>query len=208
MLRTAPGNRRCLQSSPARGPDRPSTSGDRAPESEPREATTRRGPVGPRAPISMVGLAAFGAMNAMLGSGASDRGGCGRFGWNRQLRSLPLTARTYSGRRYFVTGVHDGRSEPAVSVRLRRGLGVCLNELGVGCGLTALSSAGGLLPFAAALDSSLRPPADAGTRSDRRSRPGLRPRSSRASARTWFPDHRAGWMKSDSARPGPSLTGS
>ena len=42
----------------------------------------------------MVGLAAFGAMNAVLGSGAriaAERS----VGWNRQLRLTPLTARTY-----------------------------------------------------------------------------------------------------------------
>jgi ABC-2 type transport system permease protein len=42
----------------------------------------------------MVGLAAFGAMNAMLSTGAriaDERGS----GWNRQLRLTPLTARSY-----------------------------------------------------------------------------------------------------------------
>jgi ABC-2 type transport system permease protein len=42
----------------------------------------------------MVGLAAFGAMNAVLGSGAriaAERS----VGWNRQLRLTPLTTRTY-----------------------------------------------------------------------------------------------------------------
>jgi ABC-2 type transport system permease protein len=42
----------------------------------------------------MVGLAAFGTMNAMLSAGAriaSER----TTGWNRQLRITPLTARTY-----------------------------------------------------------------------------------------------------------------
>jgi ABC-2 type transport system permease protein len=42
----------------------------------------------------MVGLAAFGAMNAVLGSGAriaAERS----VGWNRQLRLTPLSARTY-----------------------------------------------------------------------------------------------------------------
>jgi ABC-2 type transport system permease protein len=42
----------------------------------------------------MVGLAAFGAMNAVLGSGAriaAERA----VGWNRQLRLTPLTTRTY-----------------------------------------------------------------------------------------------------------------
>jgi ABC-2 type transport system permease protein len=42
----------------------------------------------------MVGLAAFGAMNAVLGSGAriaAER----QVGWNRQLRLTPLSTRTY-----------------------------------------------------------------------------------------------------------------
>jgi ABC-2 type transport system permease protein len=42
----------------------------------------------------MVGLAAFGSMNAMLGTGAriaAER----QVGWNRQLRTTPLTTRTY-----------------------------------------------------------------------------------------------------------------
>jgi ABC-2 type transport system permease protein len=42
----------------------------------------------------MVGLAAFGAMNAVLGSGAriaTERS----VGWNRQLRLTPLSSRTY-----------------------------------------------------------------------------------------------------------------
>jgi ABC-2 type transport system permease protein len=42
----------------------------------------------------MVGLVAFGAMNAVLGSGAriaSER----QVGWNRQLRLTPLSTRTY-----------------------------------------------------------------------------------------------------------------
>jgi len=42
----------------------------------------------------MVGLAAFGSMNAMLATGAriaAER----QVGWNRQLRTTPLTTRTY-----------------------------------------------------------------------------------------------------------------
>jgi ABC-2 type transport system permease protein len=42
----------------------------------------------------MVGLAAFGSMNAMLATGvriAAER----QVGWNRQLRTTPLTPRTY-----------------------------------------------------------------------------------------------------------------
>ena len=42
----------------------------------------------------MIGLAAFGSMNAMLSTGAriaAERS----VGWNRQLRTTPLTTRTY-----------------------------------------------------------------------------------------------------------------
>jgi ABC-2 type transport system permease protein len=42
----------------------------------------------------MVGLAAFGAMNAMLSSGARIAGERA-VGWNRQLRITPLSTRTY-----------------------------------------------------------------------------------------------------------------
>ena len=42
----------------------------------------------------MVGLAAFGTMNAMLSTGARIAGERA-VGWNRQLRITPLTTRTY-----------------------------------------------------------------------------------------------------------------
>ena len=42
----------------------------------------------------MVGLAAFGTMNAMLGAGARIAGERS-VGWNRQLRITPLPPRTY-----------------------------------------------------------------------------------------------------------------
>ena len=42
----------------------------------------------------MVGLAAFGTMNAMLSAGARISGERA-VGWNRQLRITPLTTRTY-----------------------------------------------------------------------------------------------------------------
>jgi ABC-2 type transport system permease protein len=42
----------------------------------------------------MVGLAAFGSMNAMLATGARIAGERG-VGWNRQLRLTPLSTRTY-----------------------------------------------------------------------------------------------------------------
>ena len=42
----------------------------------------------------MVGLAAFGTMNAMLSAGARIAGERA-VGWNRQLRITPLSTRTY-----------------------------------------------------------------------------------------------------------------
>ena len=42
----------------------------------------------------MVGLAAFGTMNAMLSAGARISGERA-VGWNRQLRITPLSTRTY-----------------------------------------------------------------------------------------------------------------
>jgi ABC-2 type transport system permease protein len=53
------------------------------------------GGTGIAAPVYfMVGLAAFGAMNAVLGSGARIAGER-QVGWNRQLRLTPLTTRNY-----------------------------------------------------------------------------------------------------------------
>jgi ABC-2 type transport system permease protein len=53
------------------------------------------GGTGIAAPVYfMVGLAAFGAMNAVLGSGARIAGER-QVGWNRQLRLTPLSTRNY-----------------------------------------------------------------------------------------------------------------
>jgi ABC-2 type transport system permease protein len=56
----------------------------------------------------MVGLAAFGTMNAMLASGARIAGERS-LGWNRQLRLTPLRARTYFRTKvltgYFMAGI-------------------------------------------------------------------------------------------------------
>ncbi len=61
----------------------------------PNQGETNLGGSGLSAPLYyMVGLAAFGAMNAMLSIGgriATERSA----GWNRQLRVTPLTARDY-----------------------------------------------------------------------------------------------------------------
>jgi ABC-2 type transport system permease protein len=61
----------------------------------PNRHETDLGGTGISAPLYfMVGLAAFGAMNAMLSSGARIAGER-QAGWNRQLRITPLTPRTY-----------------------------------------------------------------------------------------------------------------
>ena len=61
----------------------------------PNRDQTNLGNSGLSAPLySMVGLAAFGTMNAMLAAGARIAGERA-VGWNRQLRITPLTTRTY-----------------------------------------------------------------------------------------------------------------
>jgi ABC-2 type transport system permease protein len=63
----------------------------------PNRHSTSLGSSGIPAPVYfMVGLAAFGTMNAVLGSGAriaAERS----IGWNRQLRLTPLSTRAYFG---------------------------------------------------------------------------------------------------------------
>jgi ABC-2 type transport system permease protein len=61
----------------------------------PNRNETNLGGSGLSAPLYfMVGLAAFGTMNAMLAAGARIAGERA-VGWNRQLRITPLSARTY-----------------------------------------------------------------------------------------------------------------
>jgi ABC-2 type transport system permease protein len=61
----------------------------------PNRDETNLGHTGLSAPLYfMVGLAAFGTMNAMLAAGARISGERA-VGWNRQLRITPLTTRTY-----------------------------------------------------------------------------------------------------------------
>jgi ABC-2 type transport system permease protein len=61
----------------------------------PNRDETNLGHSGLSAPLYfMVGLAAFGTMNAMLAAGARISGERA-VGWNRQLRITPLTTRTY-----------------------------------------------------------------------------------------------------------------
>jgi ABC-2 type transport system permease protein len=61
----------------------------------PNKSTENLGHTGLSAPLYfMVGLIAFGTMNAMLSAGARIAGERA-VGWNRQLRITPLTTRTY-----------------------------------------------------------------------------------------------------------------
>ena len=93
----------------------------------------------------MVGLAAFGSMNAMLGAGAriaAER----QAGWNRQLRITPLKPRTY-----FRTKVLTGYLTSGATIVLLYAAGISL-----GVSLPAGSWARmtvylliGLIPFAA-----------------------------------------------------------
>jgi ABC-2 type transport system permease protein len=93
----------------------------------------------------MVGLAAFGAMNAMLGSGARIAGERA-VGWNRQLRITPLTARTYF-RAKVVTGyMMAGLSLAALYVS---GVALGVSLTGSEWLRMTLLIAVGLLPFAA-----------------------------------------------------------
>jgi ABC-2 type transport system permease protein len=92
----------------------------------------------------MVGLAAFGTMNAMLSAGARIAGERS-VGWNRQLRITPLTAR-----RYFRAKVLSGYAMAAVTL-----IALYLAGTTLGVRLTAhewLKMTGliliGLIPFA------------------------------------------------------------
>jgi ABC-2 type transport system permease protein len=93
----------------------------------------------------MVGLAAFGAMNAMLSSGARIAGERA-VGWNRQLRITPLSTRTY-----FRAKVLTGYLLAAVTLGalyaagLTMGVSLSMHEW---ARMTALFAVG-LLPFAA-----------------------------------------------------------
>jgi ABC-2 type transport system permease protein len=93
----------------------------------------------------MVGLAAFGAMTAMLSSGAriaSERA----VGWNRQLRVTPLSARAY-----FRAKVVTGYAMAGLTLTALYGAGATLGvrlDGGQWVRMTALILVG-LLPFAA-----------------------------------------------------------
>jgi ABC-2 type transport system permease protein len=93
----------------------------------------------------MVGLAAFGTMNAMLGAGgrvAAERG----FGWHRQLRLTPLPPGIYLGAK-----IATGYAMAAVVVAALYGAGASLGvrvQAGRWLEMTALLLVG-LLPLAA-----------------------------------------------------------
>jgi ABC-2 type transport system permease protein len=93
----------------------------------------------------MVGFAAFGAMNAMLGAGARIAGER-QVGWTRQLRITPL-----SPRNYFRTKVLSGYAMAIVTLLV---LGIAGTTLGVRLSgtewvHTAVQMLVGLVPFAA-----------------------------------------------------------
>jgi ABC-2 type transport system permease protein len=93
----------------------------------------------------MVGLAAFGTMNAVLGSGAriaAERA----VGWNRQLRLTPLSTRTY-----FRVKVLTAYAMALVTIALLYGAGATLGvrlQAGNWLEMTGLILIG-LIPFAA-----------------------------------------------------------
>jgi ABC-2 type transport system permease protein len=93
----------------------------------------------------MVGLAALGAMNAVVGTGA--RIATERFlGWTRQLRLTPLSPRAYFG-----TKVATGYSSALLTIAVLYAAGISLGvnlSAGKWLQMTALLLVG-LLPFAA-----------------------------------------------------------
>lgn len=93
----------------------------------------------------MVGFAAFGAMNAMLGAGARIAGER-QVGWTRQLRITPL-----SPRNYFRTKVLTGYAMAIVTLLLLDVAGVTLGVRLSGSEWihTTLQMLVGLIPFAA-----------------------------------------------------------
>jgi ABC-2 type transport system permease protein len=112
----------------------------------PNRSETDLGGSGISAPVYfMVGLAAFGTMNSMLGAGArvaAERSA----GWNRQLRLTPLSTRAY-----FRTKVITGYAMSAATVAL-----LYIGGASLGVHLAAVDWAKmtvllliGLVPFAA-----------------------------------------------------------
>ena len=112
----------------------------------PNRNETDLGGTGISAPLYfMVGLAAFGTMNAVLGGGAriaAERA----VGWNRQLRLTPLSTRTY-----FRTKVLTGYMLAAATIVLLYAAGIALGvslSAGDWLRMTGLILVG-LIPFAA-----------------------------------------------------------
>jgi ABC-2 type transport system ATP-binding protein len=108
------------------------------PDRRPNRTETDLGGSGISAPVYvMVGLAAFGTMNSMLGAGArvaAERSA----GWNRQLRLTPLSTRAY-----FRAKVITGYAMSAATVALGILIGHLLTADSVGPaigGVTALLS--------------------------------------------------------------------
>ncbi len=93
----------------------------------------------------MVGLAAFGAMNAMLSSGARIAGERA-VGWNRQLRITPLSTRTYFRAKVLTGYLMAGVTLVALYLAgISLGVSLTGNEWARMTGLIIV----GLLPFAA-----------------------------------------------------------
>jgi ABC-2 type transport system permease protein len=111
----------------------------------PNTGTTNLAETGLSAPLYyMVGLAAFGTMNAMLSSGARIAGERA-VGWNRQLRITPLRTRTY-----FRAKVITGYTMAGVTLAALYSAGLILGVTLTGSEwlrMTALIIVG-LLPFA------------------------------------------------------------
>jgi ABC-2 type transport system permease protein len=112
----------------------------------PNRHETDLGGTGISAPLYfMVGLAAFGTMNAVLGGGAriaAERA----VGWNRQLRLTPLSTRTY-----FRTKVLTGYVLAGATIVLLYAAGIALGvslSAGDWLRMTGLILVG-LIPFAA-----------------------------------------------------------
>ena len=118
---------------------------DRGPE--PRRARTSAA-AGISAPLYfMVGLVAFGTMNAMLSSGARIAGERA-VGWNRQLRITPLSTRAYFRAKVLTAYLMALRSARWCSTPPARRSGVSLAGRASGCEMTGLILVG-LIPFAA-----------------------------------------------------------
>jgi len=112
----------------------------------PNRGETNIGNSGLSAPLYfMVGLAAFGKMNAMLAAGARISGERA-VGWNRQLRITPLTTRTY-----FRAKVATGYVMSALTLAALYASGVILGVSMSGSDWVRMTGLilVGLLPFAA-----------------------------------------------------------